>query len=305
MKEYEKFKVKEENEIETLNLKDKNELNNEDDELSKELNSLLINEKDFLSKLQILEKFIDINPKLNLNKFSFDDSFIENLGDNSLRYYIMKILEYFEIVDEYYFAHYDIKDSKFLIYLNLKLKISDSVLLKKEKEKDLNKIEIPGGSDGNLSSNYNLKEQVSKEQSSKQDYFTLLSLLFFVKLKKKIFKFEKYEDKISISDENVDFIERQIMYIKSRQLLDQDFINFIINLIEPAPGDSSVCKQIYRSKWLNKNKEVINDIFSANDNDEEKLIMELQKSDFLIEKRKDSIKKKEKRFKFVKKDKAY
>ena len=56
-------------------------------------------------------------------------------------------------------------------------------------------------------------------------------------------------------------------------------------------------EKIHRNKWLNKNKEIIEDIVHSNENDEEKIIMELQKSEHLINKVND---KKRKKFTFKK-----
>ncbi len=46
-------------------------------------------------------------------------------------------------------------------------------------------------------------------------------------------------------------------------------------------------EQIYRNKWLNKDIEYVDAIFSAFEKDEEKLILEFQKNDFLMQKEKD------------------
>ena len=52
------------------------------------------------------------------------------------------------------------------------------------------------------------------------------------------------------------------------------------NLIEYEPSDRPNFEKIYRNKWLNTNREILENIITTNENDEEKVIMELQKSDF-------------------------
>ena len=71
-------------------------------------------------------------------------------------------------------------------------------------------------------------------------------------------------------------------------------------LIGFKPNDRPNFDQIYRNKWLNKNVEQLHQIFWAFEYDEEKLIMELQKNDFIIENEK-IINKKPCRFRFKKK----
>jgi hypothetical protein len=94
---------------------------------------------------------------------------------------------------------------------------------------------------------------------------------------------------------------RKHEFIKSRQTSEQGFIDFIISLIDYMPEDRANFEKIYRNKWLNANREVIEDIMHSNENDEEKVIMELQKSDYLINKQKEFKPKKAKKFIFKKK----
>ena len=61
---------------------------------------------------------------------------------------------------------------------------------------------------------------------------------------------------------------------------------FIISLIGYRPEDRADYQKIFRNKWLNKNNEVLDKILMAFDNDEVKLIIELQKMDFLMIKEK-------------------
>ena len=109
------------------------------------------------------------------------------------------------------------------------------------------------------------------------------------------YKKKKYIGKITI----INGLIKQISEIRSGILTDKDFIDFILPLIGFKPNDRPNFDQIYRNKWLNKNVEQLHQIFWAFEYDEEKLIMELQKNDFLIEKEK-IINKKPCRFRFKK-----
>ena len=93
---------------------------------------------------------------------------------------------------------------------------------------------------------------------------------------------------------------KQSYEVRSGKLTDEDFINFILELISFKPADRPNFEKIYRNKWLNKDVDILNDTFWKFEYDEEKLIMELQKNDFLIEKEK-IFSKKPCRFRFKKK----
>ena len=257
---------------------------------------LIIMEKALLRDLGKLNEFFHNHNLLKL----ITNPFSEKLGDNLLRFYTIQIIYGFELLDRNYFVHFDIKPENLLMTLNLEVKIADFSLLRKIK--DLKSISIPGGTQGFLSPEYFSKDLVSPEVARKQDYFALGSTLFYMKYGKAMFKYQKLEESNLNRDKIIDILQMQMDFIKSRPFTDQDFINFLLKLFKMDPNDRFNLEEIYRNKWLNKNKKFMELLLSANDNDEEKLIMELQKSDFLLKKKKDS-NKKMKNFIFKKKEK--
>ena len=100
----------------------------------------------------------------------------------------------------------------------------------------------------------------------------------------------------------MELLNVKIAYIRSRQESEQEFIDFLTSLIHYNPDERPSFEQIYRNKWLNSNRDELELITASNENDEEKVIMELQKSDFLINKEKE-IPKKKGNFRFTKKKK--
>ena len=100
----------------------------------------------------------------------------------------------------------------------------------------------------------------------------------------------------------IDLLQRNIALIRSDLLLEKDFIEFICNLISYTPQHRPTFEQIYRNKWLNKNKILISDInHTFTEGDEHKLLRELLKSDFLIEKKNEYKNRKIPKFKFLRK----
>ena len=66
---------------------------------------------------------------------------------------------------------------------------------------------------------------------------------------------------------------------------DKDFDKFLCKLIQFKPEDRQDIEHIIRNKWLNKNSEELDIIKKKKILDEANLILELQKSDFLINKK--------------------
>ena len=241
---------------------------------------LIIMEKAILRDLGKLNEFYHHHNLLKLIYFPFD----EPSGDCLLRFYARQIISALETLDRNYFVHYDIKPENLLISVNLIVKLSDFSLLTKIEN---GTTKIPGGTQGYLSPEYYIERNVDSEDARKQDYFALGSTLFFLKYGQQMLKYKKSDTNIINSFYILDTIQKQISFIESQQNTDKDFIEFLCSLINYRPKDRPSFEEIYRNKWLNRDVDYINNIFYTYENDEEKLIMELQKKDFLIQKEKE------------------
>ena len=117
--------------------------------------------------------------------------------------------------------------------------------------------------------------------------------------------YDKYDDPLMNKDRITDLLHKKMDFIKSRNFEENDFIKFFLSLIQYNPNERPIFEQIYRNNWLNRNLDVIKSVVLGNVADEEKLIMELQKSDFLkmkeYEKKEKITKNKKYVFKFKKK----
>ncbi len=253
---------------------------------------LVIMEKAILRDLGKLNEFFH---RHNLLKLIYDDVFDEKSGDNLLRFYSRQIINALEVLDRNNYIHFDIKPENLLITINLIIKLSDFSLLRKIGDE---KIKLPGGTPGYITPEYFIEKYVSSDLAKKQDYFALGSSLFILKYGVALLKYRKNDDGKLNSDRIIDLIIRNISYIKSRQVTDKDFMDFLISLIQHNPENRPSFEQIYRNKWLNKNCDELDKVVMAFESDEEKLIMELQKNDFLSEKEKKLKENKNNLFKF-------
>ena len=85
-----------------------------------------------------------------------------------------------------------------------------------------------------------------------------------------------------IGDAIIFNLEHVTESIKNQKFQDKDFTEFLCSLIQYKPTDRPDFEHIIRNKWVNKNLEEIGKITKINSIDESNLILELQKSDFLI-----------------------
>jgi serine/threonine protein kinase len=230
--------------------------------------------------LRDLGKINDYYYHRNLLKIIYNP-FDEILGDNLLRFYSKQIINALELLDRNYYVHNDIKPQNILISYQLIIKLTDFSILTKITDKQS---KIPGGTPGYLAPEYYINQEVDSEVARKQDYFALGSTLYFLKYGKSMLKYNYNDEKIMIADEIIKLLEKNRDNIKSKKMSDGEFINFICSLIEYKSEDRPCFEEIFRNIWLNNNSEQINNIHSINQGEEDKMLLELQKSDFLIKK---------------------
>ena len=256
---------------------------------------LIIMDKAVLRDIGKLNEFYHNH---NLLKLIFEKPFDESAGNFLLRFYARQVISGYDIFDRNDFGHFDIEN--LLVTINLVIKLSDFSLLKPLNDN----MKLPGGTQGFMSPESYIEKYFSKENAKKQDYFALGSCLFVLKYGIQMLKFKKYDDKTMCADRIIDLLQRIIMFIKTKKESDKDFKDFLISLIQYKPQHRPSFEQIVRNKWLNKDSEELNHTILAFGSDEEKLIMELQKKDFLIkvEKKIKRSKVKQSKFTFKRRD---
>ena len=260
---------------------------------------LIIMEKAVLKDIGTLINFLYNKNLLKL----INKAFNENMGDNILRFFVRQIVDGLETLERSELVHFDIKPENLLITSGLNLKISDFSFLKNLGLGD-KEFKIPGGTHGYASPEYYKKQKINAEVAKKQDYFALGATIYFLKFAHRLLTCKKYDQEPLNHIRIIDSLQREISLIKSNLLLDRDFTKFLCSLIQYTPQQRPNFEQIYRDKWLNKNrKELTNIIHSFSEGEEDKLMRELIKSDYLIEKQNEIKKCKNPKFKFVKKKK--
>ena len=263
----------------------------------------------YVMELSYIGDVTKIHECLN-NNLIFKNPFLNKFGDNLIRLFCKQIITGIKTFYEGNLVHFDIKPDNILIFKGLELKLIDFSFLTKLIHTKTQR--IIGGTPGYFSPEFFIRKDFTDEILQKQDYFalgiTIYNLLFD---KPAITGYQKEKDLINkpnlneeekkenerrkeinekIKEKNyniiIDCIQRAMNNIKSQKYLDKDFIEFLCNLIQYSPNERLDFEKIIRNKWLNKNTDEINKIININISDEDNMLLELQKSDFLVTKRK-------------------
>ena len=247
-------------------------------ETNKKKYYLYVMEPSFIGSLQKFNDYLDAN-------LIFKDVFIEKLGDNLMRFMVLQLVNAFRTFYQGNLVHFDIKPDNILIFKGLELKVIDfSFLTKLSPDK---KERIPGGTFGYTTPEFYRYNDYDNESLKKQDYFALGMTIFFLKYGHHAIKTNKRDKKDDKNNDiNVNIISESIEIarnlIKNRKYQDKDFSEFLLNLIQFKPKERLDFESIKRNKWLNKNKQILRKILNINLSDEDNILLELQKSDFLI-----------------------
>ena len=258
---------------------------------------LIIMEKSVLKDLNSCINHLHKN-LLNLIFYPF-----EKVGNNLLRFFIKNLLNGMEVLNRYNYAHFDIKPQNILIFQRMIAKLIDFSLLRnidKLKDEQIpNTYKVLFGTHGYIPPEiYQNKAKVDKETAIKYDYFSLGATIFALKFGDKMidpnYFFDKKDNEVE-AEIIIDLLEKARDKIKSKPFPDKGFNEFLCSLIQYKSKERPDFEEIYRNKWVHKNSEEINQIFEINELDEEKLMLELDKSDFLLSK-KEYIKNKKENF---------
>ena len=240
-----------------------------------------------------LQKFIKYYYLSIKNKYESYNPFLEDIGDNLMRYFILQI---FVAMRTFYLGnlvHYDIKPNNFLLFNGLVLKIIDFSLLKKLDDGG----GIPGGTPGYRTPESYIDDDGDEKPKKftydvlrKQDYFAIGATIFYIKYNKPMLDYDKNisdtdYDRTIISDIIIESIFKAKNFIILQKYQNKDFTKFLLSLISYNPDDRPDFDTIIRNKWLNQNYKEIEKTSIVFNMDEDELILELQKSDFLIKKR--------------------
>ena len=260
---------------------------------------LIIMEKAVLKDIGTLIKFLyDKNLLKLINK-----PFVQLIGDNFVRFFTKQIVAGLETLERSELIHFDIKPENLLITSGLILKISDFSFLKNVRQGE-EKFKIPGGTHSYVTPEYYNREKVDGITAKKQDYFALGATIYYLKFCHNFLKYKKYEEDKMNQSRLIDLLQRNLALLRSNLALNRDFVEFIISLVEFSPEQRPKFEEIYRNKWLNQNRKEINDIIQTfSEGEEDKLMRELIKSDYIVEKKQDLKKEPFVKFKFIKRKK--
>ena len=235
-------------------------------------------------------KYIDLFYRYNLFRIiKIDDHYVfdEDIGDNLIKFLAREITNVLVILIQ----NIDINQDNLLKRINIIKNIIDSYFVnQKNQDQDLDNFHLPGGDKAYLAPECYINKIENIEDACKRDFFSFGAFLFLLKFGIPLLYRKVENNKINV-DHIIDLLTKNISFIKSQTFIDEDFISFIVGLISYKPKERFNFQQIYRNRWLNKNIDELEKIIMCFENDGEKLIMELQKKDFIM--KKEDLKKKE------------
>ena len=221
---------------------------------------------------------------INNDKNYYQNFFYRN--NLIIKFFTKQIIQCIDFLYNHNLVHCDIKPENFLIDKGFVLKISDfSVLKKVDKHKKL----VLNSSTWNIKGPeyYTNSKQVDPKNGYKIDIYAVGLLLYYFLFKEHILNDE--EDKIILNDKNkninekyaflYDKINEKINNIRNNRIkyIDNDLKELIISMIHPDINQRLNIRDLINNKWVNEDKNIINQIYNINDGEEMKIFFEFQK----------------------------
>ena len=246
--------------------------------------NLIIMEKAVLGNIG---KFFDLLGDKEKNLNNINNPFPETTSDNVLRFFAMQIVKGLETLVKSEIVHFNIKPENLLISLGLKLKISGFSYSKKLKKDSIIDNKCINNKCYHSPEACQENKEFDIDTAKKQDYYSLGATLFLLKLGSQMLDYDEYSKAGWSEDRVIDLLQRDIAHLESIPLIDNNFIDFIHNLLAYIPEERLTFEEIYRNNWLNENSDEIELIYRGffEEKEDIKTMVELMKSDFLMEKK--------------------
>lgn len=219
----------------------------------------------YFFKTKNLLKYINIKPPMS---------------ENLIRYMFRQIMKGMELLHRSDLIHYDIKPANILIGGCLIPKISDFSLVRSIKDPNnldsKTRLKTPGGTQGYLSPEGLSFGELSLEDALKQDYFAFSGVLYYYYHGSTMLTMPSCSQNIKY-DIYVDKIAKRTQEIRAMHV-SKEFKELILGMAEIRSQKRFGFKETYNHVWVNKNFKNIMLLKMLNETDEEKLMMEMEKS---------------------------
>lgn len=202
------------------------------------------------------------------------------MSENLIRYMFRQIMKGMELLHRSELVHYDIKPANILIGGCLVPKISDFSLVRSIRDShNLNsksKLKTPGGTQGYLSPEGLNFGELTLEEALKQDYFAFGGVLYYYYHGSTMLTMPSCSQSIKY-DVYVDKIHKRRQEISGMHISNR-FKELILGLVEVRSERRFGFEETYNDVWVNKKWNCIMLLKMLNETDEEKLMMEMEKS---------------------------
>ena len=205
------------------------------------------------------------------------------------KYFMSKVLQSLMYFKENNWLHLDIKPDNYLVFGN-EIKLSDFTLSKVvDKSKDEFNLPFMGTSSYMAPEYYINKGVIKSEDAEKVDVFALGCMLFKMLFNDRVIKCNKTKESYSCKDVIKDIYESEMFIDQSD--INEDIKVLLKKMLHPDIKQRATLMDVVNDKWINKGKESIKHVELLNEDDYTKMLIEVQKLDYL-EKVKDNKKNK-------------
>ena len=195
------------------------------------------------------------------------------------KYFMSKVLKSLMYFKENNWLHLDIKPDNYLLFGN-EIKLSDFTLSKfVDKSKEEFNLPLMGTSSYMAPEYYINKGVIKSEDAEKVDVFALGCMLFKMLFNDRVIKCNKTKESYSCKDVIKDIYESERFINESD--INEDIKVLLKKMLHPDIKQRATLMDVVSDKWINKGKESIQHVELLNEDDYTKMLIEVQKLDYL------------------------
>lgn len=270
--------------------------------INKELLYFVIMEKAFLKNLNYLIQYFHYSPGFEI--LCKDENYWFNrLSENTARYLMYNVFYAIEYLHRSNIVHLDIKPSNILLVRGYKAKLSDFSISSNQNKNDKDKkFTLIGGTHNYLGPEaYTQHKEIDECYADRVDIFALGMTLYYVMYNSFLDeRIKNYSNMMNEGKYSYDEVVNMVNKIRERindSTVSEELKEFMNRMVVADYKERADIYELIDMKWINGKKEMMRSLNEINEEEGQKMFIELQKSEYY--EKKDT--KKKKKFKYNRK----